>query len=243
MFEFVLDAGNRPFAIALGVMLGIALLEGTMTLLGAGLSDAIDSLLPETDADMDMDIGPDVGDVNGSGADFGDSSFDHDGVGSPSALSRLLGWLCVGRVPILVLLVAFLTMFGLTGLIVQSIAHGIFGALLPASLASIPAFIIAVPSVRVIGTGLAKLVPKDETSAVSSDTFVGRIATITIGTARKGEPAQAKLTDQHGQAHYIMVEPDADGVTFESGTSVLIIEQTGPRFAAVLNTNAALTDD
>ncbi len=243
MFEFALEAGNRPFAIALGLMLGIALLEGTMTLLGAGLSNAIDALLPEMDGDADIDIGPDGSDINGSGADFGDSAIDHGGVGSTSALSRLLGWLCIGKVPALVLLVAFLTMFGLTGFIVQSMFQGIAGTLLPASLASIPAVIVAVPSMGLIGTGLAKLIPKDETSAVTADTFVGRIATITIGTARKGEPAEAKLVDGHGQTHYVMVEPDVDGEVLDSGSSVLLVDQVGPRFAAVLNTNTALTDD
>lgn len=219
MFEFVLEAGNRPFAIALGLMFGIALLEGTMTLLGAGLSGAIDSLLPETDADvdLDMDVGPDVGDVDGAGADFGDSTIGQAEVGSPGALSRLLGWLCVGKVPVLILLVAFLTVFGLSGLVLQSIVQGLTGLLLQASLASIPAVIVAVPSVRVIGTGLAKLIPKDETTAVSTDSFVGRVATITLGTARKGEPAQAKLTDRHGQTHYVMVEPDSEATVFEAG--------------------------
>ena len=106
-----------------------------------------------------------------------------------------------------------------------------------------PAVIVAVPSVRVIGTGLAKLIPKDETTAVSTDSFVGRVATITLGTARKGEPAQAKLTDRHGQTHYVMVEPDSEDTVFEAGDSVLLIEQAGPRFVAVANTNAALTDD
>ncbi|NKB60101.1 MAG: DUF1449 family protein [Alphaproteobacteria bacterium] len=243
MFEFVLEAGNRPFAIALGLMLGIAVLEGTMTLLGAGLSDAIDSMLPDLDGDADVDIGPDISDVNGSGADFGDASIDHVEVGSPNALSRLLGWLCVGKVPVLILLVAFLTMFGLTGLIVQSMVQGFLGFLLPSSLASIPAVIVAVPSVRFIGNGLSKLIPKDESTAVASDTFIGRVATITIGTARKGEPAEAKLTDRHGQTHYVMVEPDSAGETFETGTDVLLIEQDGPRFVAVRNTNAALTDN
>ncbi|MBK17877.1 MAG: hypothetical protein CMM52_03435 [Rhodospirillaceae bacterium] len=242
MFSFILADGNLPFAVALGLMLGIAVLEGVMTLLGAGISQAIDSLLPESlgdvDLDADLDIAPDMDSVDGSGADFGDAQ-----IGSPTALSKLLGWLCVGKVPVLILLVTFLTVFGLAGLFVQSVVHGITGALLPGVVASIPAFIIAVPSVRLFGSGVARLTPKDETAAVTSKSFVGRIATITIGTARKGEPAEAKLQDTHGQTHYVMVEPEKAEDAFDAGTQVLIIQKEGARFIAILNTNPALVDE
>jgi len=178
-----------------------------------------------------------------SGADFGDAQLAPGNVGSTSALSRLLGWLCVGKVPVLILLVAFLTMFGIAGLVVQSLALGVTGAMLPASLAFIPALVVAVPSVRVIGAILARVIPKDETSAVSADSFIGRIATITIGTARHGQPAEAKLTDAHGQSHYVMVEPDEAAEVFEQGARVLLIEQVETRFRAIRNTSAALVDE
>jgi len=259
LFDFILAPGNFPFAVALGLMLGIALLEGTMTLLGAGLSQAIDSLIPDSfgdvdlDADVDMDIDADVDadldmdsgidHVSGSGADVGHAELDHVAPGSASALSRLLGWLCVGKVPVLILLVAFLTVFGLAGLALQTIVHGVTGAMLPGSLASIPALIVAVPSVRVIGTGLSKLIPKDETAAVKADSFVGRVARITLGEATKGQAAEAKLKDAHGQTHYVMVEPDGEEEVFEAGTQVLLIKKNGPRFLAIRNTNPALVDE
>ena len=52
MFEFITADANMPFAIALTVMLGIALLEGVAMLLGAGLSGFIDSMMPEFDVDV-----------------------------------------------------------------------------------------------------------------------------------------------------------------------------------------------
>jgi len=247
LFEFILADANLPFAVSLGLMLGIAVLEGTMTLLGAGLSQAIDSLLPESlgdlDIDADIDLNPDIANIDGTGADFGHAELSNPDVGSVSALSRVLGWLCVGKVPILILLVAFLTVFGLAGLVIQSVMVSFTGVLLPGILASIPALVIAIPSVRVIGTGIAKLIPKDETSAMGSDTFIGRVATITVGTARFGVAAEAKLIDTNGQIHYVMVEPDSPDIEFSTGTKVLIIEKYGSRFHAILNTNSALTDD
>ena len=56
-------------------------------------------------------------------------------------------------------------------------------------------------------------------------------------------PAQAKLTDQHGLVHYVMVEPESEAAEFGQGTSILLIEQSGSNFIGVPNTSSALTDD
>lgn len=243
MFGFLLADGNLPFAVSLGLMLVIAILEGTLTLLGAGFSQVIDSLLPSSagdidiDASPDSDMSPDIADLSGNGADVGDTQ----AIGG-SGLSKLLGWLCIGRVPMLALLVIFLTGFGLAGLFIQWVAQSTFGGFLPATAASIPAFLVAIPMVRVCGTGLARLIPKDESSAVTSSSLIGRIATIVIGTARQGQPAQAKVRDANGQTHYVMVEPDDDLTTFDAGTEVLLVNQSGARFHAILNSHSALTD-
>ena len=86
-------------------------------------------------------------------------------------LTKVLGWLQIGKVPFLVLLVCFLAVFGLAGFVIQNLVQMLTGGLLPSVLAAIPALAIAVPSIRVIGGGLAKLIPKDESSAVASGSF------------------------------------------------------------------------
>ena len=60
MFELVTADANMPFAIALTVMLGIAVLEGVAMLLGAGLSRFFDAMLPEFDVDLDVDADLDI---------------------------------------------------------------------------------------------------------------------------------------------------------------------------------------
>jgi len=251
LFAFLLAEGNLPFAVALGLMLVIAALEGTMTLLGAGMSEAIDALLPDSmggvdiDADIDFDADADIdfhSMADGPGVDFGHTELNAPDVIATSALSRLLGWLCIGKVPVLVLLVVFLTIFGLSGLIIQSFVHQVTGSVLPSSLASIPALLISVPCVRYIGLGLSKLIPKDESSAVSSGSFIGRIGRITVGTAKRDHPAEAKLSDQHGQTHYVMVEPDDDNEQISTGTDVLLVARKGNIFQVIKNTNAAMVD-
>lgn len=239
MLEFALEAANRPFAVAIGLMLAIAVLEGVLALIGMGVSSFFDSLIPDPDVDLD---GPQT-DIQGSGPDVGDSIIGQTAPSSTNLPSRILGWLCIGKVPILILLVIFLLVFGVAGYVIQGIVSAIFGILIPGTIAWLPALIVAIPIVRVCGEGFAKIIPKDQTSAVESSTFVGRVATITLGTAKRGMPAQAKLTDQHGLVHYVMVEPESDTDEFGQGTSLLLIEQSGTNFIGVRNTSTALTDD
>jgi len=149
---------------------------------------------------------------------------------------KLLGWLYVGRVPLLVLTVLLLASFALSGFALNMVAHRCFGVWVP-PLISVPAALLAtLPIVRILGAGLARLIPQDQTFAVSFDTLVGRIATIVSGTARTGYPAQARVVNEHGQTLYVMVEPDTEGMQFQSGERVLLTKQiAGSRFAAGIN--------
>lgn len=226
MFEFLSAPENLPFTVALTVMFGIALLEGVTSLLGFGLSHALDALIPDTD--VTVEIEPDPGMT--------------PGLESPSALSRLLGWLRIGEVPLLMLLIIFLTGFGLSGLALQSFINGISGSFLPGVVVAVPALLVSLPIVRLLGGLLNSIMPKDETDAVTESSLVGRIATITIGTARAGSPAEAKVRDIHGTTHYVMVEPDSDGIEFSSGRSILLIKKKGAVFQAIDNPNPALVD-
>ena len=224
MMQLITASENLPFTVALAVMFGIALLEGITTVFGAGFSAVLDTLIPDMDIGMDVDLdGPEVR--------------------TPNAVTRLLGWLRVGQVPILMLLVIFLTAFRLLGLGIQSVTHGIIGAYAPGWMASIPAVVFAMPVVRVLGGLLEKFMPKDETEAVSEDSFVGRIALITLGKAEKGSPAQARLKDRFGQSHYVMVEPETENDAFEQGEQVLLIKKMNSVFLAIRNTNEALIDE
>ena len=219
MFEFLTAEGNLPFSIALAIMFVLALLEGVGMLLGAGLSAFVDGLLPDIDIDVDA---PDID--------------------SPGAISQILGWLYIGKVPFLVVFIVLLTCFGIAGLLLQTLFQAVTGVLLINWLAAIAAFVIALPITRVSVKGVAHILPRDETEAVSSNSFIGRVATVTTGTAREGYPAQARLSDQFGQTHYIMVEPDQGQPEQPTGSQVLLIRQQGHTFIVIPNTNPALVD-
>jgi membrane protein implicated in regulation of membrane protease activity len=127
--------------------------------------------------------------------------------GEAGAIASGLDWLNIGRLPLLMLLVVFLTVFGLAGLVLQGAALALAGGLLPWFGAVPASVVIAAPLTRRLGVGLARVLPRDETTAVAIDTLVGRRARIVIGTARRGHPARARVEDQHGQVHFVMVEP------------------------------------
>ncbi len=156
--------------------------------------------------------------------------------------TRMLSWLRVGKVPILILLVLFLLVFGISGLILQSTLHEVLGFRLPAGIASGAAMLVAIPSLNVLGGWAARIIPRDESSAVSQESFIGHVAVITLGTASEGKPAEARMRDRYQQAHYIMVEPDDPAEQLGQGSEVLLVRRDGPRYRAILNPNPALTD-
>jgi hypothetical protein len=159
---------------------------------------------------------------------------DFDGV--EGVVNSVLGWLHVGKAPILALIVTFLTAFAVIGFVVQIAAGSLTGYFVPAFLAAIPAFLGAVPVVRVVGGLMAKFLPKDETTAVSDASLIGRVAIIVTGTAVAGRPAEARLHDEHGTTHYVMVEPEEQEARFDKGSSVLLVRQVGGRrFHAIRN--------
>ena len=154
----------------------------------------------------------------------------------------LLSWINVGRLPLLMLIVVFLFGFGMTGLIGQRMVAALIGQPGPWFLAAPLAFAVALPVTRVFGRGVARIMPRDETSAVSRDSLVGRVAVIVTGDACQASAAQARVRDEHGQVHYVMVEPDNATDVFVQGSSVLLVRHAGAKYFAIHNTSVSLRD-
>lgn len=207
MMDFVLSGPNQPFAVALSLMIAIGLLELLSLVAGSSLSEAIEQWIPDGVADS----------THAPDADAGGA----------------LGWLSFGRVPLLILLVVFLTAFGLSGLALQALAQAVAGAPLPAAAASLPAAVAGLFGMRWGGRLLARILPQDETYVVSADEMVGRLARVTLGVARIGQPAEARLRDRHGRRHYVRVVPETPGLEFPTGSAVVIVERAGAVFKAI----------
>ena len=195
-----------PFVVAAILLVAITIIEGLTLLVGFSASHWFDSLIP-------------------------DSAEGVDGVGD-----SVLGWLHVGKVPVLILLVIFLAGFAIAGFALNLGAQWIAGAHMPVVISAPLALLAALPVVRGVGAIAARVIPKDETYAVSLDSLVGRVGAIVSGTARHGFPAQAKVTNEHGQALYVMVEPDDPEAVFPARESVLLVRRiSGIRFLAIRN--------
>ncbi len=148
---------------------------------------------------------------------------------------KVLGWLHLGRVPALVLLLLFLLGYALFGYALQKVAFNLIGGFLPAWLAGLLAVPPALATVRGLGALVAHIIPRDETSAVSEQSLVGRAGVVSAGAARRGLAAQARVRDAHGRVHYLMVEPDLDDEVFEEGAQILIVRKAGPFYRCIAN--------
>ncbi|SDI81684.1 OB-fold-containig protein [Paraburkholderia phenazinium] len=205
--------GNAPFVAAIGLMIAIGALEGVTLLFGLSVTEHAGSMLV---------------------SHFG---IDHSGTGADTGVvGQVLGWLHLGRVPLLILLILFLLGFAIVGLLLQSLLHALAGFMLPPAVAAVIAALGALPFVRQTGGLAGRYLPQNETSALSEEDFIGRTAQIVTGEASPGNPAEARLVDEYGQPHYLRIEPDDAEVRFARGSTVLIVSRvSGSLYRAIAN--------
>lgn len=202
MVEGLLSAPLVPFTVALALLAGLLALELALALVGG-------SILGADAPDVD---GPDAGDID-------------TGV-SVSASASVLG---LGRAPFLIWLAALLLGFGAGGLAIQTLATTALGTPLPAWAAVPLALLPALASARGLSGLLARLVPGTESDSVSETMLGRREGLVTQGTAARGRPAEVRVTDRHGNTHYLRAEPMQDGATIEQGRRVLVLRDRRAR--------------
>lgn len=216
-----------PFTIALMIVALIAVLEVGGLLFGVAFSGLVDAALPDFELDAELDAEVDT-ELDGAGAGL---------------IGGLLSWLGLGKTPFLIVLAAFLLSFGVAGVLLQNAVNSAFGFFPPALIAAPIGLLAALPATHFLSGAVAKVFPKEQTDAVSVDSFVGRVAVIIRGEARQGAPAEAKMKDAKGATQYLLVEPDAQDAKFVAGDEVLLIEKAGPVFRAVINQSELLSAD
>lgn len=218
-YEFLLVDQNAPFLVAGAVTLLIAAVEVASLLLGFGLSNLIDDLLPDFDPEPDFD-GPDLDGVD---------SFD---AAEASVFVQAFAWLNVGRVPFLVLLLSYLAVFTVAGLALQSAASAAIG-LIPAWIAGPAAGAAALPVTRLTSRLLARIMPREETYAVGEEQFIGRTASITLGPVDAETAGKARLVDQFGNVHFVRVRAANAGERYQVGSEVLLVRRDDAVFAVI----------
>lgn len=146
----------------------------------------------------------------------------------------VLSWLGLGgELPLLIWLTSLLGCFTLSGVAAQQVATAVLGSPLPWPLAFVGALVAGVPLNTLAANLLARVMPKFETTVISTDDLLRQRGTILEGTARRGSPARAKVVDRHGQAHYVMVEPHDETESISSGETALLVRRKGQLFFVV----------
>ena len=199
----IIQPGTGPFWVALMVVAGLGLVELVSVLLGASASGLLD---------------------DGIG---------HHGPGESEAglLGGWMSWLNAGGVPILVLAVILLSAFAVFGFAIQGVA-ATFLRPLPSFLAGPMALVPAVPTTRWLSRGLARIIPRDETSALSQEEFIGLVGTVSLGPLDQGPAGTVRVKDRHDNVHFLRAQA-APGHIIETGTVVLIVDGADGLFQAI----------
>lgn len=196
---FLSLSNNFPFILALTVVFSLAAVEVVGLICGVGVSHWLNKLVPDQL-------------IQGLHSEHG-------------IFAEFFSWLKLREIPFAIVLILWLMLFGLTGLLLQYTLLSLTGTTVNGSLASITTFTLTLPLIRRINSTLSRFFQSSQSSAVSCDSLIGRTAVIVQGIARKGMAAQAKVKDEHGLSHYVLVEPDKISVEFTHGDEVLLVER------------------
>ena len=225
LWGFMLSSGMAPFSAAFALILLFLVLEVGALLFGGslfGVDGDADLDVPDLDVPSADVPSADVPDVDMPDVDVPDADIDvgADGVAEPGGA---LVWLGLGEAPFLVWLVALLLGFGLTGYAGQLLARELFGDLISPWPVAAGALVVGLTVARRLSRAIARMLPRIQTEAVSERRLGSRVGVITVGTARVGQPAEAKVTDRFGNAHYIRVVPHSPGEELPAGTEIAVM--------------------
>ncbi|MBS1184278.1 MAG: hypothetical protein H6Q99_4158, partial [Proteobacteria bacterium] len=170
--EPIIQPGTEVFWGALLVVAGLGIVEVVSMLLGASASGLLDD-----------GIG-----LHGPG--------DHQ----TGLLGGWMSWVNAGGVPLLVLAVLFLSAFAVFGFSLQALATSVASPM-PTLIAGPIALILAVPATRWLSRGIARIIPREETDAVSQAGFIGLVGMVTIGPLDQGQPGVVRVKDEHDNIH------------------------------------------
>ena len=196
--------GFYPFTIAALILVGLVLFEITAALVGLSFT---------------TQIGP------------GHSHGAPEGHGEHGGLDAWMSWLNRGGVPLLILIMIALASFAIAGFIIQGVAKSI-AAPLPTVLASACAIAATVPVTRTLSRWAGRILPKDESAAISQAEFVGLTGIVALGPLDQGKPGRVRVKDRFGNIHVLRASA-APGHTIPQGASVLLVDGTNGHFTAI----------
>lgn len=227
------DPDLKIFLIAGAMVAALFLLELVFMAIGVG-GGAMEA---DADADADFAIDADTVDPDAlaelAGVEAEDLDLTQSAPPSAGLMGTFLDIIGFRKVPLIMWLCAFCASFASLGLVLQVGMRQVLGFSLPEEMA---VAIVLAPAGYVTGQVtrfLAWLIPSDETSSVSETSLARRRGTVTVGTAKRGMPAEVEIYDRHGNAHYLMLEPYLDDEEIAQGTEVVVIRLPGGTLRAL----------
>ena len=213
MWELATHSSNVVFSICIALVFMFGVLETLLLCFFGGSQGFLEQFLPDNSSIKDPDV------------NFAEPQ---------GAIQHVLDWLYIGRLPLLIWFIIFLTIYGLSGLLIQALFQKLTDAYLNAWIIVPACLFLVMPLVRFTAKILEKFLPKDETTAIYSEQLIGRSALIILGNARMNSPAQGKVYDQFNQVHYVLLEPEED-IVLQQGETVILTQQTKVGFKAILD--------
>jgi hypothetical protein len=205
--ELLTHAQIWPFSVVLLVFLVISLLEIIMVFTGAG-----------TELGLDLSADIELPETSGHWS--------------------ILDWLGLGRVPFLISLAGFLLVVGVAGVFVQTLTLQTVGFALPWPVTMTGCVAFALPAVRLLNHGLGRVWPRDvESSAASTESFIGHEAEVVLGPVAAEEPGQIKFRDAGGTTHHAMAYADRAEEKYRAGELVLIVGRRGAFYTVIIHPN------
>lgn len=176
---------NTPYLFAISFVLLIGLLEIFALICGHMLSGALDAHL------------------------------DHYDSITTGHISQALHYLNFGRLPALVVLCLHAGFFGLIGILLQQVCIMVWQSPLTNLFVVPVSLLLTIIAVHYTGKGIAPWLPRDHSTAITEDDYIGCMALITGHQATSGNPCEGKLTDQFGQIHYLLLEPEEEKLSLK----------------------------
>ena len=152
-----------------------------------------------------------------------------------------LSWLNLGRVPLLILLMILIGLFVVSGMLMQAFLASLVGPL-PALPASGIAGAFALAATGKVSHFIARIMPRDETYALTDDELVGRVGTVTVGPLEAHVVGKISVVDGHGNRHFPRARPDNPDDRIEIGAKVLIVSTKGREYR-VIRASGGLADE
>ncbi len=150
-----------------------------------------------------------------------DADLDFDGF-----FGDALHWIGFGRVPLLVLIALVSGIFAITGFTINHIAEGVVGVPLVYMLSIPLALIITLPILSRATRLVARILPKDETNAVTLASLVGSHGVVISGKATDTESAFARVYDIHSVQHVVRIRnTNSDTIAENSHITLLSYEE------------------